>query len=99
DTFGLVLLEAIACGLPVAAYPVPGPKDVIGATGAGILAEDLRQAALGALAMGQVEPGTALRDFSWKACADIFESILTAIGATRGVPARGTTSGKPVSAR
>lgn len=79
DTFGLVLLEAIACGLPVAAYPVAGPKDVIGATGAGVLSTDLQQAALRALAMGRVDPDTTLQGFSWEACADIFEEILTAI--------------------
>ena len=49
DTFGIVLLEALACGLPVAAYPVTGPFDVIAGTGAGVLDDDLRNAALAAL--------------------------------------------------
>ena len=49
DTFGLVMLEAIACGTPVAAYPVTGPIDVIAAGVSGVLDEDLRQAALAAL--------------------------------------------------
>lgn len=49
DTFGIVLLEALASGLPVAAYPVTGPLDVIGGTRAGVLDRDLRAAALAAL--------------------------------------------------
>jgi glycosyltransferase involved in cell wall biosynthesis len=51
DTFGIVLLEALASGLPVAAYPVTGPLDVVGGTGAGVLDTDLRAAALAALAI------------------------------------------------
>ncbi len=49
DTFGMVLLEALAAGLPVAAYPAPGPLDVIGSAPVGALDEDLRAAALAAL--------------------------------------------------
>ncbi|RCS25279.1 glycosyltransferase family 1 protein [Phyllobacterium salinisoli] len=76
DTFGLVLLEAIASGMPVAAFPVPGSRDVIGTTGAGVLSEDLQQACLGALEMGRVDPDKVLKDYTWEACADIFEEIL-----------------------
>ena len=47
DTLGLVMLEAAACGVPVAAFPVPGPNDVVGDSGAGALNDDLR-AAIGA---------------------------------------------------
>jgi glycosyltransferase involved in cell wall biosynthesis len=53
DTFGLVLLEAMACGVPVAAYPVTGPIDVVTTGVTGALNEDLRAAALAAL---QLDP-------------------------------------------
>ncbi|YBV97717.1 glycosyltransferase family 1 protein [Phyllobacteriaceae bacterium JZ32] len=87
DTFGLVLLEAIASGLPVAAFPVPGSRDVVGATGAGVLSEDLRAACLDALKMGRVDPGLALKDFTWEHCADIFQEVLTPILAGEQVEA------------
>ncbi|PRD41549.1 alpha-mannosyltransferase [Phyllobacterium phragmitis] len=79
DTFGLVLLEAIASGLPVAAFPVPGSSDVVGATGAGVLSEDLHEACLGALEMGRVDPDKVLKDYTWEHCADIFEEILAPV--------------------
>ena len=67
-----MLLEALAAGVPVAAYPVPGPADVIGGTGVGVLDEDLRAAALAALAI----PRDKCRDFalarSWEASARQF---------------------------
>ena len=49
DTFGLVLLEALASGVPVAAFPAAAPRDVIGEAPVGALDEDLRRACLGAL--------------------------------------------------
>ncbi|MEO8667975.1 MAG: glycosyltransferase family 1 protein [Bauldia sp.] len=79
DTFGVVLLEALASGVPVAAFPVPGPADVIGGTGVGVLSEDLREAALAALRV----PRDKCREFalqrSWRAAARQFlDNILAA---------------------
>jgi glycosyltransferase involved in cell wall biosynthesis len=49
DTFGVVQLEALASGVPVAAFPVTGPRDLIGESGVGVLSDDLRTACLAAL--------------------------------------------------
>lgn len=83
DTFGLVLLEAISSGLPVAAFPVPGSSDVVGATGAGVLSEDLRAACLAALEMPAFDPAEVLKPFTWDACADIFENVLAATNSVK----------------
>ena len=76
DTFGLVLLEAMACGCPVAAYPVTGPVDVIGDSPAGALDEDLRAAALRALSIGRDVARRHAERFSWEACTRQFLSHL-----------------------
>lgn len=78
DTFGLVILEALACGTPVAAYDVTGPKDVLaGADGMiGAVASDLRAAALGALKGDRVACRLHAERYSWRACADTFLSHL-----------------------
>ncbi len=49
DTYGLVLLEALAAGVPVAAFPVTGPREILQGSGCGVLSDDLRMAALSAL--------------------------------------------------
>ncbi len=72
DTFGLVLLEAMACGLPVAAYPVPGPLDVIGDSGVGCLDDDLESACKAALEVPRDACRPYAERYSWKACAHQF---------------------------
>jgi glycosyltransferase involved in cell wall biosynthesis len=72
DTFGLVLLESLACGTPVAAYPVTGPKDVVGTAPVGALGDDLRDAALRALDGDRAACRAYAERFSWTACADEF---------------------------
>lgn len=72
DTFGIVLLEALACGVPVAAYPVTGPLDVIGGTKAGILDRDLRAAALAALQIPRAHCRQEALGYTWAESARQF---------------------------
>ncbi len=83
DTFGLVLLEALACGCPVAAYPVTGPIDVIGDAPAGALDEDLRAAALRALRIDRTVARAHAERHSWEACTRQFLAHLHPIGERR----------------
>ncbi|MDO9221425.1 MAG: glycosyltransferase, partial [Thiobacillus sp.] len=72
DTFGLVLLEAMACGLPVAAYPVSGPIDVLGDSPAGVMHEDLREACMAALNIDRHSARAHAEKFSWRAATEQF---------------------------
>ena len=76
DTFGLVLLEALASGIPVAAYPVPGPLDVIGDSPAGVLDTDLARAANAALGISPELCRAHALGFSWQSCTQQFLSNL-----------------------
>jgi len=72
DTFGLVLLEAMACGTPVAAYPVTGPIDVLGESPAGAMDNDLRTACLAALKIPREVARAHAERFSWRASTEQF---------------------------
>jgi glycosyltransferase involved in cell wall biosynthesis len=90
DTFGLVLLEAMACGIPVAAHPVPGPVDVVTDGVTGVLDEDLRAAALAALKLSPDACRAHALRHSWPAATAQFLANLV-----RRPPAHATS---PVAA-
>ncbi len=76
DTFGLVILEAMAAGTPVAAFSAPGPIDIIPESGAGALApgktDGLLEACLACLDLDRAAVRTFAEKFSWRACAEEF---------------------------
>jgi glycosyltransferase involved in cell wall biosynthesis len=88
ETFGLVMLEAMASGTPVAAYPVDGPLEVLGKPDGshhgGVLDEDLQRACYRAMAVPRHEARVRSLDFSWVHAAQLFEGYL--------VPVRGPVS-------
>ncbi len=93
DTFGLVMIEALACGVPVAAFPVAGPLDVVG-DGHGVIAgetarigatdADLSAAIRTALTADRAACAAYARHFSWEACADQFVAALAEFDAEPG---------------
>ena len=85
ETFGLVMLEAMACGTPVASFPVAGPLDVVGDSDGGVLHDDLRHAALEALKIPRDRPRARALQFDWHPVCDQFIGHL--------VPARSTRQG------
>lgn len=79
DTFGLVIIEAMATGTPVAAYPVSGPIDIIPGSTAGIVNEDLKTACLQALTLPREDARAHAERYSWDAATDIFFEHLTPV--------------------
>ena len=91
DTYGLVLLEALASGIPVAAFPVAGPRDVIGNAPVAALNQDLRAACLRALTLSREACRSFALEKSWDASARAFLANVRRVGTTAAVAA-GETS-------
>lgn len=95
DTFGLVLIEALACGVPVAGYPVSGPLDIAGINGSGptshlenpvgALNDDLAVAMKQALSCGRDDAAAYGQTFSWDRCTSQFEDALESAIASRSL--------------
>jgi glycosyltransferase involved in cell wall biosynthesis len=95
DTFGIVMIEALACGVPVAAYPVVGPIDVIANhPGVGCLSESLEEAITGALKTGCPEACRDLAErYAWRDCTQQFlENLAVHAPVDHEVAARGVPS-------
>ena len=92
DTFGLVIIEALSAGTPVAAYPVPGPGDIV-RDGAGALDEDLDKAIAAALTCDRDDAAALGARYNWPACTAQFATALTFIPAEAAPKsaARGST--------
>ncbi len=79
DTFGIVIIEALACGTPVAAYPVPGPIDILESETTGEMDNDLRSAIDRALSIDRSSVYTNSLKWSWESCWKIFKDNLVEI--------------------
>lgn len=79
DTFGIVLIEALACGIPVAAYPVQGPIDVLEQGVTGVMDKDLGKAVVAALELDPENCIRAAKTFNWERCAEQFYDWLEPI--------------------
>jgi glycosyltransferase involved in cell wall biosynthesis len=91
DTFGLVLLEALASGVPVAAFPVHGPRDVIGNAAVGVLDGDLRRGCLRALTLSRDACRAFAQGLTWEESARRF---IAHVRSTAGQPAVAAQSGR-----
>jgi glycosyltransferase involved in cell wall biosynthesis len=84
DTFGLVLLEALSSGVPVAAFPVTGPRDVIGNAPVGSLRDDLQEACLAALKVSSQDCLSFAATQTWEASACAFVNNIKQVRAEQG---------------
>ncbi len=99
DTFGIVMLEALASGVPVAAYPVPGPLDVLGDSGAGVMDWDLRHAILAAQAIDPALCRAHSEQFDWSASARQFYDHVLAHGLAQRNARADTGGPMPLAAK
>lgn len=79
ETFGLVILEALACGVPVAAHDAIGPRDILTNGKDGIMGKDLAEAAQKALTLNRADCRATAEAYSWKHSAEVFSRNLTFI--------------------
>ena len=86
DTFGMVLLEAMASCLPVAAFPATGPIDIVTPGETGVLSEDLRAAALGARKLDRERVCAKAAEYSWEDAARSFVANITATCVSQQTP-------------
>lgn len=82
DTFGIVMLEANACGTPVAAYPVTGPTDIIEQRVNGYIDNNLSKSVIEALKCDRVVVENYAQKYTWKSCTEIFVNSLKLIDNT-----------------
>jgi len=86
DTFGLVMIEAMACGTPVAAFAVPSPVDVVAEGLSGAVDSDLGKAITRALNLDRDNVHRYALNFTWMATADLFERHLVKINWSASPP-------------
>ena len=98
DTFGLVLIEALACGVPVAAYPVAGPLDVIGDAPVGCLHADLTTAVQRALGASPDACLAHAKSYSWDASVQQFLANVAPFPGERFFPVKADADPNPAAA-